>query len=142
MPIAASNAQLPMGSLLHHLARRFETETSAALCDVDMPLREFSTLIRISVDPGQCQKTCAARLGFDVSTFGRMVDRMVAQGLIERRDTPGDRRSKALFLCPKGEERLQEGQALVLTVERRLLKGLTAKQQAALRLSLEVALTD
>ncbi|WP_299936791.1 MarR family transcriptional regulator [uncultured Pelagimonas sp.] len=137
MTIAASKAQLPIGSLLHHLARRFETETSAALCDIDLPLREFSTLIRLAVEPGQSQKECAAQLGFDVSTFGRMVDRMAAHGLIERRDMPGDRRSKALFLLPKGETRLQQGQTLVLEVENQILAAISNTQRAALRLCLE-----
>ncbi len=142
MAKAASKAQLPMGSLLHHLARRFESETGAALCDIDLPLREFSTLIRISVEPGHSQKACAARLGFDVSTFGRMVDRMVAHGLIERRDMPADRRSKALYLLPKGEERLREGQTLVTQVEIRLLSGLSAPQRAVLRALLQSALAE
>lgn len=134
--------KLPIGSLLHHLARRFETETSAALCDVDLPLREFSTLIRLSLQPGQSQKECALQLGFDVSTFGRMVDHMVAQGLIERRETPGDRRSKALFLCKAGRKRLHMAQSLVVDVEHRLLSQLSQQQQGDLRDMLERTLSE
>jgi DNA-binding MarR family transcriptional regulator len=69
----------------------------------------------------------------DVSTFGRMVDRLVRQGLLERRDLPGDRRSKALFLLPTGEDRLAAGYVHVAAVEKRILAPLPPDQQSAFR---------
>ena len=124
---------LPIGSLLHHLARRIETETSEALCDINLPLREFSLLIRLSVHPGLCQRDYAEQLAVDVSTFSRMVDRLVHQGLLERRNMPVDRRSKSLRLLPAGQDRLAAGYVHVAAVERRVLAPLPPDQQQTFR---------
>lgn len=80
----------------------------------------------------------ADRMSCEPSNATFVVDKLEAQGLIERRPHPTDRRAKQLVLTAKGgklRERLLE-----LLVEDSPLAGLSPKQQGALHALLERAL--
>ncbi len=86
----------------------------------------------------------ADRIGVDDTTATRLVDRLVASGLVERRSLPGDRRVSVVALTADGVEligkvaaRRQRFFADVLAAlepdERRELVRLTTKAADALR---------
>jgi DNA-binding MarR family transcriptional regulator len=61
-------------------------------------LRALDVLAEESVRVGEL----ADRVGVDDTTATRLVDRLVASGLVERRDLPGDRRVTVVGLTPSG----------------------------------------
>ncbi|WP_157973524.1 MarR family winged helix-turn-helix transcriptional regulator [Tropicimonas sp. IMCC34043] len=73
------------------------------------PLRPpfLGVLALIKANPGIRQGLCASALGFDATTFGRYVDRMVRDGYAERSVPTEDRRAVCLSLTPTGLEALE-----------------------------------
>jgi DNA-binding MarR family transcriptional regulator len=65
----------------------------------------------------------AAALGITVGGVSKIVDRVEAAGLCERRANPGDRRSSIIELTPAGQRRLAE---VTGTVEAELTRRLAA----------------
>jgi MarR family transcriptional regulator for hemolysin len=55
---------------------------------------------------GITQHELAARCGIDGSTLVRLLDLLADQGLVERRVSPTDRRSRLVFLTTKGRRAL------------------------------------
>jgi DNA-binding MarR family transcriptional regulator len=62
----------------------------------------------LSADPGLSQQALGAILGILPSRLVILVDDLEKRGLVERRDTPDDRRSYALLLTGKGKEMLDD----------------------------------
>ncbi|MGW0230184.1 MarR family winged helix-turn-helix transcriptional regulator [Actinopolymorpha singaporensis] len=81
----------------------------------------------------------AERMGCEPSNATFVVDKLEAQGLIERRPHPTDRRAKQLELTVRGGK--LRGQLLDLLVEDSPLAALSPRQQDALHDLLERALT-
>lgn len=54
------------------------------------------------------QTALAARVQVSPSGLSRLVDRMVAKGVIERREVPGDRRAAELVVTDAGIELMRE----------------------------------
>lgn len=64
------------------------------------------------------------------------VDRLVKEGLLERREEPGDRRKTRLYCTEKAQPLIEEGWELQKKFAEQLLSGLTEEQIAAFKLCL------
>jgi len=84
---------------------------------------------------GMLQKDLARFMGIEAPSLVRMLDRLERLSLIERRPAPRDRRGKAVFLTPRGRERLRQFEEIASEVRGELLRGVG---EAELRTSLEV----
>ncbi len=80
-------------------------------------------------EPGLDQRTLAARIGFDPSTIGGVIDRLEARGLVERQMSAVDRRDRNLPRTPAGAAMLEAAQPSVLSTQARLLKPLSAAEK-------------
>ena len=65
-------------------------------------------LARLSRQPGMTQNEMAGLCEVEPITVGRLVDRLEARGLVERRLDPADRRIRRLHLLPAAEPILEE----------------------------------
>lgn len=63
---------------------------------------ELRVLVVVSQRGAASLREVADGLDLHMSTASRLCDRMVAEGLLERRDDPNDRRQLALRLSPRG----------------------------------------
>ena len=66
-----------------------------------MTLTQYAVLKVLSDADGQTGAELGARLGIDSATTTGVADRLAANGLLERRPDPQDRRLQRLFLTPK-----------------------------------------
>ncbi|SDJ44183.1 MarR family winged helix-turn-helix transcriptional regulator [Aliiruegeria lutimaris] len=64
----------------------------------------LGVLFVIGCNPGIRQGLCADSLGYDATTFGRYVDRLVREGLVLRDIPETDRRAISLTLTEEGRE--------------------------------------
>lgn len=75
----------------------------------DLPLASYEVLLRLAQAPDGAMRM--SRLADVVllsrSGLTRLVDRMVAEGLVERRTCPTDARGQFAALTPEGRSRLQ-----------------------------------
>ena len=89
--LTASRAML--GVIARSFADTLETVT----------LPQFRVLVLLSSLGPQRTGILAERLGANLSTFSRSLDRMVASGWVRREQNPGSRREVIITLTPEGE---------------------------------------
>ena len=73
--------------------------------------------------PGSTQRTIAEYLQMSEASAGRLIDRLCADGLLERRDRRDDRRARAVFLTDKAEPLLARLGAIAAESEQRMFSG-------------------
>jgi DNA-binding MarR family transcriptional regulator len=70
-----------------------------------MTRAQFSTLARLDRQDGLAQHELAEALEVQPIAMVRVVDQLSAEGLVERRNDPADRRVNRLFITAAGRER-------------------------------------
>jgi DNA-binding MarR family transcriptional regulator len=86
--------------LLHDVARMQRTRFDQWARNYGMTRAQGIILTRLERQPGLSQNEMAALCEVEPITVGRLVDRLEARGLIERRADPSDRRIRRLHLLP------------------------------------------
>lgn len=87
---------------------------SIALVDENITITQFRTLVILSSQGPMNLATLAGQLGVQPSATGRMVDRLVSAGLIDRLPHPTSRRELLATLTTRGREIVRR-----VTAERR-----------------------
>jgi DNA-binding MarR family transcriptional regulator len=94
--------------LLHDVARLIRVEADKRAKRHGMTRAQWALLIRLEQNPGLSQKEVADLLEVEPISVARLVDRLEAGGLIERRPDPADRRIWRLHLLPAAAAALDE----------------------------------
>jgi DNA-binding MarR family transcriptional regulator len=94
--------------LLHDVARIMRTRFDQWARNYGMTRAQGVILVRLERQPGISQNEMAALCEVEPITVGRLVDRLEARGLIERRPDPADRRVRRLHLLPAAQPVLAE----------------------------------
>jgi DNA-binding MarR family transcriptional regulator len=90
--------------LIHDVARIMRTRFDRWARAYGLTRAQGVILARLHRQPGLSQNEMAAICEVEPITVGRLVDRLEARGLIERRPDPSDRRIRRLHLLPASEE--------------------------------------
>jgi DNA-binding MarR family transcriptional regulator len=90
------------------------------------------TLARIEDEGGVSQRRLMDELGLTSGTISVRMDRLVAQGLVERRPDPDSRRNTLITLTERGRELFERVVPAHLANERRLLAALDADERELL----------
>ena len=75
----------------------------------DLSVPQCDVLSTLTEREGLSQQELAARLYVTKGNISGLIDRLVANGLVERRSLAGDRRSHAIHLTPTGRELARRG---------------------------------
>ncbi|MBR3369526.1 MAG: MarR family transcriptional regulator [Rhodobacteraceae bacterium] len=94
--------------------------------------RYLGLLSIICANPGQPQHRVAEAVGLQRSSLVPILDRLEANGIVERRAVEGDRRSNAVWATPLGEEITAELTRKAQAVEDQTLAGFTEAEVTAL----------
>ncbi|MDQ1644672.1 MAG: hypothetical protein QOJ50_856 [Cryptosporangiaceae bacterium] len=86
------------------LRRRFSEENIHPLLDVNVTMSQLKILILLARLGGTSGQELARRTGVSLGTLTGIIDRLVAQGMVTRREDPRDRRVRRLELTPEGSE--------------------------------------
>jgi len=114
---------------LHDVARMLRTRFDRWARNYGMTRAQGVILVRLYLQPGISQIDMAALCEVEPITVGRLVDRLEARGLIERRSDPADRRIKRLHLLPAAEEMLTRIETYRAELADYLLDGVTAEER-------------
>jgi DNA-binding MarR family transcriptional regulator len=93
---------------LYDVARLMRTRFDRWARAYGMTRAQGIILARLSRMPGMTQNEMASVCEVEPITVGRLVDRLEARGLLERRLDPADRRIRRLHLLPAAEPILKE----------------------------------
>ena len=89
------------------IRRRVTEDRSHPLLDVQVTMSQLKVMIilgRLGAASGQ---DLARRTGFSLATLTGVIDRLVAQDLVSRREDPNDRRVRRLELTPAGAQLIE-----------------------------------
>jgi DNA-binding MarR family transcriptional regulator len=122
-----------VGFLLSRVSGLAVRSTNAALAVHGLRVRQYAVLaLATEVADGVSQRDLAEGLGLDPSQVVLLVDELAASGLVERRPSPNDRRTKLVAATAKGRRvgrKAEEGAAAALRNE---LSALTDDEQRTL----------
>lgn len=94
--------------LLHDVARTMRTRfDQKARASNAMTRAQWIILSRLDRQPGMSQNELAAVCEVEPITVARLVDRLEARGMVERRADPHDRRIRRLHLLPAAKPVLE-----------------------------------
>ena len=122
MPESTSTPRLAVGQLLLHHLRWFreqlltEGEQLARDAGVKLRLSHLHVFGNIKAD-GTRLTDLATWAGMARPSMSQLVDELEADGLLERRPDPSDRRAKLVCLTPAGWEAIRAGRAIIARIE-------------------------
>lgn len=109
---------------LHQIAvSAFTTQLEAVGSDLT-PV-QYAALHTLARNPGVDQATLAGMIAYDKVTIGGVLSRLEARGLVERRVSATDRRSRTLQITPQGEQMLEQISGPVMKAQGDMLRGLS-----------------
>src|SRR5260370_35375964 len=100
------------GFALHAVARLLRTYSDQRARELNMTRAQCAVLVRFQRFEGVKQSELAEMLDLAPITLARLIDKLSAIGLVERRDDAKDRRANRLFLTDKATPTLERLGAL------------------------------
>ncbi|WP_426426180.1 MarR family winged helix-turn-helix transcriptional regulator [Bradyrhizobium genosp. A] len=120
-----------IGRLITRLARIWRRESDQALSDHGLSYATAIPLLVLSRQGENVrQGVLADELGIEGPSLVRLIDLLQAEGLVERREDPTDRRAKTLHLTKAGEVKVEETNRILRRVRASLLKDIGADELA------------
>ena len=107
----------------------------APLCkETDLPPLALDILLFLANNPehNTAKDICCMR-GHKSGIVSVHVERLVHDGLLERREMPGDRRQTKLVCTEKAQDLIGRGREIQWQFGRRLLAGISEEDQAVMR---------
>ncbi len=126
-----------LGFALHDVARMLRTYSDQRAREVHMTRAQWAVLAKLRRAQGVKQCELANSLDLAPITLARLVDKLTASGLVERRDDAADRRANRLFLTEEAAPTLQKLDSLGEAVMARALAGLDEAAIAELTAGLQ-----
>jgi MarR family transcriptional regulator, transcriptional regulator for hemolysin len=112
-----------LGFALHDVARLLRTYSDQRARELGTTRAQWAVLSRLQRCEGVKQNELAEALDLAPITIGRMIDKLTAAGLVERRDDATDRRAHRLYLTEKAAPALVNLGALAEDLMGRALAG-------------------
>lgn len=123
--------------LLHDASRHSRHAFDLKARGLGVTRQQWRTLFFLNRNDGPTQTELADALEVERISVGRMVDRLVDNGLVERRSDPGDRRVWRLHLLPPAYEILNRLTAIAADLEAEILADIPENKQQELIVLLE-----
>lgn len=127
----------PIGLIgrLHRLAARLTDELNTVYRQYGLAEGDFDALVTLRRQGAPFALTCSALAGSTMITSGGMtkrIDRLVAAGLVRRRDSESDGRSRLVELTVAGRELVDDAFTAHVANEHRLVAALDAPDRERL----------
>ncbi|RJF91205.1 MarR family winged helix-turn-helix transcriptional regulator [Sphingomonas cavernae] len=85
------------------IARQLRTHFDQSVARLGVTRSQWTVIAVTARHPGVTQRTIAKALEISEASAGRLIDRLCADGLLERRAKDDDRRAHAVFLTEAGQ---------------------------------------
>jgi DNA-binding MarR family transcriptional regulator len=110
--------------LLHDVGRLLRVDADKRARAHGMTRAQWGILLWLEREPGISQKELSELLEVEPISVARLVDRLEARGMVERRPDPRDRRIWRLHLCAPAHPELYEIHRHRAAIMRRLTAGI------------------
>lgn len=128
-------AKAAKGALLGRLqaaARQSRTALASRLLETGLYAGQDQIMIALSDADGQTPGSLATRLGVRPPTITKTINRLQAQGFLERKASDEDSRQAHIFLTESGRDAIRTIEKSLRKTEKLALRGLDKKEQKAL----------
>lgn len=129
--MAKSNRSATM-TRLQSAARLSRTALAARLLDHGFYAGQDQIMLALSQLDGQTPGQLASRLGVRPPTITKTINRLQAQGVLDKRASEADARQAHIFLTERGRDAIRSIEKSVRKTEKQAFRGLDKKDQKAL----------
>ncbi len=133
---------LPRRTIIHMLlvVHRINDSMAQALKPFDVSLQQFNVLRILRGQKGRPANlsTLNERMVSPMSNTTRLVDKLIAKGLVRRNTCPDNRRKVEIRLTEDGQATLKEMDAAVASAERELLANFSEEDLSQLNTLLDL----
>ena len=105
------------------LARLLRSNFDREVAEFSVTRSQWAMIAVVSRYPGATQRLIAETLEMSEASAGRLIDRLCAEGLLERRERNDDRRAHAIYLTAAAEPLLAKLAGVARKNEERLFHG-------------------
>ncbi len=126
-----------LGFLFKDVSRRYTHRFEERAQRLALTLPQCRALIRLQSNEGVSQKRLAELADVDPMTLVRILDRMEADGWVQRRFDPADRRAHTLWLTAAAAPVLEQIWQLIAETRAEMLQGLSSDERTVLVTLLE-----
>jgi len=119
-------------SQLHASARLVRTALAAKLNGHGFHAGQDQVMLALFYEDGQTPGQLATRLGVKPPTITKTINRLSAQGHLEKRPSQEDHRQSNVFLTPNGRDAIRDIERAVKKTEKQALRGLDKKERRVL----------
>ncbi|NJK46081.1 MAG: MarR family transcriptional regulator [Pleurocapsa sp. SU_196_0] len=142
MPRAPRPQDFQLGFGIVQLCRTHRAAAGALLATLGLHPGQEVILMQLWHEDGQSQKKLAQRMGVQPPTVTKMLQRLEASGIVERRESTTDGRSMNAFLTQKGRDLEPQVQATWAELERRTSAQLSPTELEMFGVTLEKILAN
>lgn len=128
----AKAAKGAMIARLQSAARLSRTMLASRLLQQGLYAGQDQVMLSLDDEDGQTPGALAGKLGVRPPTITKTINRLQAQGFLERRASDTDSRQAHIFLTDSGRETIRSIEKSVRKTEKQAMKGLDKKDQKAL----------
>ena len=121
-----------VGGLIHEIDRLVKKRFDRFAETTGMSRAQWQVLARVAKRQGVNQATLADLVGVEPITICRMVDRLEALGLVERRPDPNDRRARLIHMTETARPGLARMKGAAQALFDEALEGITPEEEAIL----------
>lgn len=133
------------GALLRTHAQLVPVMDRQLLAESGLPLRWYDVLLELAAAPGRRLRMTdlGERVVLSRTRVSRLVEELVAAGLLSREDNPDDARSSFAVLTPRGLERYRQAAPVYLgAIEEQFAAHLTDRELSTVVRALERVLAS
>jgi MarR family transcriptional regulator, transcriptional regulator for hemolysin len=131
-PRASAQIEEELLRLLWELPRMWRAAFDRRLKPLGLSEAKWRTVLVLSHGaPNISQIELANLLGIEAPSLARLLDRLAADGWIERRSAAHDRRVKTIHLLPKASSVIKKIDAVISIVRREALREISVSEMAA-----------
>lgn len=120
------------GFLISRMGMVVQRAFAEQIAQVGLTPRGWGALSVLDKEGAITQQSLGACIGMDPSSMVATIDELEANGLVERRRNPQDRRAHALHITDKGRKTLAEGRRVARRTQEELLAPLDREERAQL----------
>ena len=114
------------------LSRLMRSDFDKRISDVGVTRSQWALIVVVARRPGATQRSIAETLEMSEASAGRLIDRLCADGLLERRERDDDRRARAVYLSEQARPLLDQLAVIAKSSEGRLFAGFEEDELAVL----------
>ena len=124
----AGDLKREIGLRLNMLARRLRNRFDRQVSELNVTRSQWTMIVVVARNPGATQRVIAEALEMSEASAGRLIDRLCADGLIERQERYDDRRARAVYLTKKAEPLLAKLAEIARESEVSLFRGFSSEE--------------